>query len=323
MEFSYSLSSTEYLFIGLFFLFYVLFTLRTWSAAKRLKTSCYKILYKFILRTCYFSLLIFVLLEPFIPNQKGKQEIKAVSKDIFIALDLSLSMNAEDIAPNRLKRVQFELKKITKELQGNRIGLIIFSSNAYLQCPLTYDLKAYHLFLDACSPKLLSQSGTDIAEPLKMALMKLEKEENTDNHAKAIVLISDGEDFGDEMFDIAENIKDADINVFALGIGTTTGGQIPVRGGVKKDRSGQKVITTLNKKSLQELTKITNGRYFEISDKQNDSQRLTNAIGQLKGTSRDNIEISTPKNLIYHYFLYIALGLILIDLFFSFKILKL
>lgn len=322
MEFSQSLSSTEYILISIFIILYALFATRAFYAAKQLKTSFHKIIFKLVLRLFYFGLLLIVLLEPYIPNQQGKKEVKAVSKDIFIALDLSLSMNAEDIAPNRLKRVQFELKKITEKLKGNRIGLIVFSSNAYLQCPLTYDLNAYRLFLDACSTDLLSQSGTDISSPLEMALDKLSTEKNTDNHAKAIVLISDGEDFGDEMFDIASRIKKENINFFALGVGTESGAKIPIKGGFKQDHSGETVITTLNKKALQELTSITNGRYFEISSIQNDAQRLTNAIDQLKGTSRENIKISTPKNLIYHYFIYVALFLILIDLFVSFKILK-
>ncbi len=323
MEFSYELTSTEYVLIGLFLLLYFFFIIRTLYAARQLKTSFYKVIYKLIIRSSYFTLLIIALLEPHIPNQKGKQEVKAVSKDIFVALDLSLSMKAEDVPPSRLKRIQFELKKISQELAGNRIGLIVFSTDAYLQCPLTYDRNAFNLFLDASSPDILSHSGTDIAKPLKMALHKLQLEENTKNHAKSIILISDGEDFGEEMENIAKEIKNAKIKVFTLGIGSTEGGTIPVKGGVKYDRRGNKVITTLNRAALKKLAKITNGRYFEISDRKNDTQRLTNAVEQLKGTSRDNIQISTPKNIVSHYLIYIALALMVFDLFVSFKILKL
>lgn len=323
MEFSYQLASTEYILIGLFLLLYLFFVIRTVYAARLLNTSFYKIIYKFIIRSSYFALFVIALLEPHIPNQKGKQKVQAVSKDIFIALDLSLSMKAEDVPPSRLKRIQFELKKISQELAGNRIGLIVFSTDAYLQCPLTYDLNAFNLFLNASSPNLLSHSGTDMAKPLKMALHKLKLEEDTKNHAKAIILISDGEDFGEETENIAQEIKNANIKVFTLGVGSTKGGTIPIKSGVKRDRKGNKVITTLNRKALKKLAKITNGRYFEISEKKNDTQRLTNAIEQLKGANRDSIEISTPKNIVSHYLIYIALFLMGFDLFVSFKILKL
>ncbi|MCP4521886.1 MAG: VWA domain-containing protein [Cytophagales bacterium] len=322
MKFSHELSNTHFILIGLFVFFYALYFLRTARAAKEIRSSFYNIAYKFVLRSVYFSLFIICTLEPYLPNQNGKQEIQTVSKDVYIALDLSLSMNANDVSPSRLQRIKFELKKISKRLAGNRMGLIIFSSSAYVQCPLTYDLNAFQLFVDSSDPSILSHSGTDIARPLKLGLSKLKKDTDTKSHAKAIVLISDGEDFGEEMYDIAEDIQSEGIKVFTLGIGTTQGSAIPTKHGKKRDKRGQIVTTSLDRTSLKKLAKITNGRYFEISNRKNDSQRLTNAIEQLKGTSRESIKVSTPKNVVYHYFLYIALGLLIIDLIFAIKVLK-
>lgn len=256
---------------------------------------------------------------------EGQREVKSIGKDLFIAVDLSQSMNARDVAPTRLEKIKFELKNIVEAFSSDRIGIIIFTSEAFLQSPLTYDKAALlDLSIELLNTNLITSDGTDFGPPLKMALEKLESEESsvTQPKSKIIVLISDGEDFGDDTEKIAEEIEAADIKLFTLGIGTEKGGKIPDRTGYKKDRTGKEVVTKLNPKSLKNLANQTDGQYFEINESKNDVKRLISTIDKIEGELRDSktLDVTTNK---YYYFLWGALALICLDLLLSLKIVKL
>ena len=141
-----SLGGTEVLFIVLFVVFYLFYILRVLRTARQLHTSYGKLFTKLVLRTLYFTLFIVALLGP--SFGETTREIRSVGKDIMVAVDLSESMNAHDIAPTRLEKVKFELKNIVEEFNADRIGLVIFSSEAFMQCPLTYDQNALFLFIE-------------------------------------------------------------------------------------------------------------------------------------------------------------------------------
>ena len=323
MSFIKGIGLLELTLISGFGLLYFFYLIRVLIIAKKLKTSVYKVVFKLLLRSGYFVLLLIALLGPYIARQNKEKELKSVAKDIYIALDLSLSMNARDIPPSRLERVKFELNKVISAFSSDRIGLIIFSNNAFVQCPITYDKKSLALFLDVSSTNLIEQSGTDFAPPLEMALRKHMKNTESKESAKIILLVSDGEDFSEETEDIAEEIKDEKIKLFTLGVGTSKGANIPDGKGVKRDRNNQPVVTTLKRKPLIELAKLTGGQYFEISDKRNDTKKLINTISKIKGEVKDVKKVTDPKTLRYHYFLIPALLLMLIDFLIVNRIIKL
>jgi Ca-activated chloride channel family protein len=277
---------------------------------------------KFVLRTIYFSLLIVALLGP--SFSQTSKEVKTEGKDIFVAVDLSLSMNATDIQPSRIEKVKFELKRIIEALPSDRLGLIIFSSEAFLQCPLTFDRSALQLWTDALRTSLVTGSSTDLATPLRMALQRFDSDaKDGDNQARIVLLISDGEDWGDELRPIAKELRDKKITVFTLGIGTTEGGRIPARdgGGFKLDPDGKEVLTRLNRDALEDLADITSGRYFEINETRNDVSKLIAAINQVEGRLRGVQTMDVSANN-YQYFLAIAFLLILIDIIFTAKTLR-
>ncbi|MGF1532214.1 MAG: VWA domain-containing protein [Bernardetiaceae bacterium] len=312
----------ETLLMVVFGVLYLLFVLRLDRSARVLGVKPYRVWIKAALRLSYFLLLLLAFLGP--SFGKIKREIAAVGKDIYIALDLSGSMNAQDIAPSRLDRVKFELKKLSDAFASDRLGLIIFSSEAFVQCPLTYDQRAFSLFLETLNTNLVPKSGTDFGPPLRMALEKHTEDQNSGGRpsAKIILLISDGEDFGKEAQEVAQEIKQAGIRLFTLGIGTATGGKIPANNGFKRDAQGNEVITRLNSDDLQELSRITDGKYFEVSDTRNDISRLIQTIVQIEGQTRDVRQLDASANK-YYYLLYLALGLILIDLLLMVRLLKL
>ncbi|MDN5199716.1 VWA domain-containing protein [Fulvivirgaceae bacterium BMA10] len=316
-----SLGLTEFIFIALFIGFYLIYILRVVRIAKRLHSTFSAIFIKVFLRTLVFGLLLVALLGP--SFGENTREVKAIGKDIYFAIDLSASMNAFDIQPSRLEKVKYELKNIADAFSSDKMGLIIFSSEAFVQCPLTDDQSAFSLFVETLHTGLVPNAGTDFGPPLKSALNKLNEEEAAGNEqkSKVIILISDGEDFGDESKSVAKEIEQGGIKLFTLGVGTDKGSKIRTRTGFKKDKSRNDVVTKLDSRSLKELASITGGKYFEINESNNDVSRLINTIDQIEGELRESKKVDVAAN---KYFYFLALGIILmmVDILTSFKTLR-
>lgn len=322
MKWVNTIGTFEIVIAGIFILFYLTFLWRVIATTKRLGLPAKRVAIKTILRTIYFGLIIVSLLGPSFGDTS--REIKTVGKDIFVCIDLSQSMNAADVQPSRLEKVKFELKNIVEAFSSDRIGLIMFSSEAYMQCPLTYDNNALNLFIQTLNTDMVPNYGTDFGPPLEMATTKLTADDTvvTRSKSKITILISDGEDFGSGTAQIAEELESESITLFTLGVGTETGSRIPTREGFKKDKSGQEVVSKLNPSSLQELADDTGGEYFEINESRNDVARLISAINNVEGEMRDAKKVDATQNR-YFYFLGAALFLMIMDVLFSVKLIKL
>ena len=293
-------------------MFYGLYIARVINIAKRLNTPFHSVFFKVLLRTAYFALFIIALLGPSFGG--SKKEVKSIGKDIMICVDLSKSMDAFDIQPTRLEKIKHEMKKLVEAFNSDRIGVIIFGSEAFMQCPLTFDQNALNLFIETMNTSLVPVAGTDFGPPLRMALSKLDDESEANGQAKSkvIILISDGEDFGEETNEIAREVENKNIKLFTLGVGTDRGGNIYAGNGVKKDRDGKAVVTKLNSSSLRSLANKTGGQYFEINETRNDVSRLINTISKIEGELRDARYVDVTANK-YFYFLAIAAFLVLVD----------
>ena len=309
---------TEIILVLIFLIFYSIYILKIVRIGRLLKTPFQTIFIKLILRTIIFALLIIAFLGPSFGD--SKREIKSVGKDIMICVDLSKSMDAYDVQPTRLEKVKFELKKIAEAFNSDRLGIIIFSSEAFMQCPLTYDQNALNLFIETMNSGLVPASGTDFGPPLKMALAKVsdEKGSSTQQKSKVIILISDGEDFGEETDEIAKEIENKDIKLFTLGVGTEKGSQIYAGRSYKTDRQGNAVVTKLNSNSMRSLASKTGGQYFEINESRNDVSRLINTISHIEGELRDARFVDVTANR-YFYFLLAALLLLTLDVLINVK----
>jgi Ca-activated chloride channel homolog len=300
-------------FIALFLFAYGLYLYRIIRISKSLNTPYTTVFIKLFLRTAFLILLIVSILGPTFGD--SKREIKSVGKDIMFCVDLSKSMDAFDVQPTRLEKIKFEMKKIVAAFNSDRLGVIIFSSESFMQCPLTYDQNALNLFIETMNTNLVPGSGTDFGPPIKMALSKMEDKETPSNQqkSKVIVLISDGEDFGEETDEIAKEVEDQDIRLFTLGVGTEEGSQIATpRGGFKSDQQGNIVVTKLNPAALKNLASKTDGQYFEINESRNDVNKLINAINKIEGQVRDARLVDVSANR-YFYFLLAALVLLVLD----------
>ena len=306
---------------GIFGLLYLIYLFRFWSINRRLEVEKRRLFTKMVLRITYFVLFLVAFAGPSIGT--STKEVKEEGKDIFIAVDLSQSMNATDIGPSRLQRVKFELKELTKNFPSDRIGLIIFSSEAFLQCPLTFDQSVLQLYIDGLNTGLVPNFGTDLNAPLRVALDRFESDETQEIKSKSVILISDGENFGDELEGIGIELKGLGVKVFSLGIGTETGSTIPRGNGVVIDpQTGEPARTILERTPLQQIAAETDGQYFEVSDEVQEVGDLINRLERLEGgvTGSRTVEASANK---YFYFLLAALALSLLDMILPIKTIKL
>ena len=323
MNFQEDIGIFELSLVSLFFMFYFLYLVRIYKINQQIKVNLKAVFMKFILRVTFFTLLIISLLGPNFGIKEEKVEV--VGKDIMIAVDLSESMNANDIQPSRIEKVKFEIKKIVDEFSGDRIGIIMFSGEAFVQCPLTYDKNALNLFVETLNTGLVPNSGTDFGPPLELGLSKLQDENSGDNDfkSKIIILFSDGEDFGEDTDQSIEKIKENSLKLFSVGIGTDEGSKIlDDFGNFKKDNEGNDVITKLNSSSLRETADKTGGKYYEISKNKNEINQMITEIKNIKGDIIDQQPSNISENK-YFYFLLIALVLVAIDFIFVSKIISL
>ena len=323
MNFQEDIGIFELSLVSLFLMFYFLYLVRIYKINQQIKVNLKAVFIKFILRVTFFTLLIISLLGPNFGIKEEKVEV--VGKDIMIAVDLSESMNANDIQPSRIEKVKFEIKKIVDEFSGDRIGIIMFSGEAFVQCPLTYDKNALNLFVETLNTGLVPNSGTDFGPPLELGLSKLQDENSGDNDfkSKIIILFSDGEDFGEDTDQSIEKIKENSLKLFSVGIGTDEGSKIlDGFGNFKKDNEGNDVITKLNSSSLKETADKTGGKYYEISKNKNEINQMITEIKNIKGDIIDQQTSNISENK-YFYFLLSALVLVAIDFIFVSKIISL
>ncbi|MFP2963871.1 VWA domain-containing protein [Myxococcus sp. 1LA] len=187
--------------------------------------------------------------------------------DVVVALDASKSMFARDVQPSRLERAKLELTTLLDELKGDRVGLVVFAGDAFIQSPLTSDYSAVKLFLRAVDPEVMPQGGTNVGAALRLSKQVLD---NADRGSKerVVVLLTDGEDLVGDVGEATEALKDAGVQVLAVGVGSESGEPIPVfdrRGAFvdyKKDASGETVITRLDRAGLTALAEATGGTFY-------------------------------------------------------------
>ncbi|WP_143960689.1 vWA domain-containing protein [Litoribacter populi] len=295
-----------------FTLLYVIYLYRFYRINTKLKVQKGTLLVKLLIRTAYFILFLVAFTGPSIGG--ALKEIKEEGKDIFIAVDLSRSMDAQDIAPSRLERIKMEMKKLVKNFDSDRIGIIIFSSEAFIQCPLTFDQNIIQLHIDGLNTGLVPNYGTDLAAPLELALTKFNQDANPGNTSKSIILISDGEDFGENLENAIKNLNESGVRVFSLGVGTAEGSTIPQGSGVIMDRrQGRPAITKLESTTLKTVSTRTDGQYFELSDTAMDIPYLISAIERIEGTVTGTRMVEASANK-YFFFLLAGLGLALLDM---------
>lgn len=213
------------------------------------------------------------------PKQGDTNNMAGV--DVMVALDVSNSMMAQDIKPNRIERAKQVLGKIVEKMEGNRMGLVLFAGNAYLQMPLTTDLNAARLYISSANPDAVPAQGTEIGQALKICNASLDTREKK---YKTIILITDGETHDEKVEDAIKLLQENGVVVQTIGIGSPEGAPIfdAALNDFKKDENGNTVISKLNEKELQQIAEKTGGNYFLFSNAEVVSNSVMAAIGQME-----------------------------------------
>lgn len=270
---------------------------------------------KSVLIILTYACLVIALAGPQIGSRM--EDVKREGIDIIVALDVSLSMNAEDIAPNRLEKAKYEINKLIDILDGDRIGLVAFAGIAHVQSPLTLDYSAARLFLKLMDTDLIPQPGTAIGEAIRTATKAFNQKER--KH-KVLILITDGEDHESEPLKAAEAAAEEGVIIYTIGLGSPQGVPIPEydkngnRTGFKKDRSGNVVTTKLDAAALQKLSYATNGKYYISTSGEAELDEIYKEVSQLEKKELSSRQFSQYENR-YQIFLTMALILLLIETF--------
>ena len=242
---------------------------------------------------------------------KGKTTITTRGVEMVVALDISNSMLADDIKPNRLEKAKRLIKRLAEQLKGNKVALVVFAGDAYVQLPITDDYISIEMFLESISTNLVSRQGTDIGAAINLASRCFTP---NDKIGKAIVLITDGENHEGGAEEAAKAAAESGKKVFILGIGTTKGGRIPLSdGNFLRDREGQVVVTKLNEEMAMKIAEAGNGMYLNV-DNTNEAQKILS--DQLDKMTKDETttEMYTGYNELFLYPATMAFILLLLDL---------
>lgn len=265
-----------------------------------------KFLVKFVMIAVAFAALVIAIINPQRPGAMANVERKGV--DVMIALDVSNSMLAEDIKPNRLERAKQLVNRLMNELQNDRIGLVLFAGRAYMQMPLTTDHAAARMYVQNAGPHIVPTQGTMISEALKLSTSAFNSKERK---YKAIVMITDGEDHDPASQEVAEQLSSHGVIINTVGIGSPQGTPIPDpnTGQYRKDPNGNTVLSKLNEAQLKQLAAATHGVYVNTDDMGEATQVL---MKQLQTIQKSAVEDDAFKDYIHYFPWFLAVALILL-----------
>ena len=272
---------------------------------------------KLILQMLAFAFLVIAAAAP----QTGAklEEVKREGVDLMIALDVSNSMLAEDLSPNRIERAKQAISKLVDNLKGDRIGIIVFAGEAYVQLPVTTDYGAAKLFLNTINTDIVPTQGTAIGTAIQLAVKSLESK--TDQKSKVIVVITDGENHEDDAVKEAENAVKQGILVHTIGMGSPNGSPIPLYKnkritGHRTDKEGNTIVTKLNEPMLQQIASAGNGTYIRATNSQDGLKALMDDINKMEKQEFAS-KMYTDYEDQFQYFIGLALLLLTLDFFVS------
>ena len=238
------------------------------------------------------------------------KEVERKGAEIMIALDVSNSMLAQDYSPNRLERAKLAISRLVDRLQQDRIGLIVFAGDAFVQLPITTDYVSAKIFLNTISTESVRKQGTDLGEAILTGLRSFS---STTENSKALILITDGEDHEGDVMEAARMAQESGVRIFCIGIGSEQGKPIPLPdGNLLKDEEGSIVVTKLDEATLMEIATIGNGSYIRAGNSEFGLDTIVEGMRELeKQTVTSQVFEDFDEQ--YMYFLGIALLFLLVE----------
>ncbi len=275
-------------------------------------------LFKSVLKVIVWSMAIASLVIALVNPKVGTtlETVKREGVDIVFAVDVSRSMLAEDIAPNRLEKSKQLVTQIVNNLTSDRIGIIAYAGTAFPQLPITTDYSAAKMFLQNMNTEMLSSQGTAINEAIELAKTYYNDEEQTN---RILIIISDGEDHSEEAARVAEEASEEGIRIFTIGVGTVKGGPIPIkRNGIvlnyKKDKQGETVITKLDEETMKVIADEANGTYINGQNTNEVVEQISDILLKMDKKEFEAKQFADFKDQ-FQWFLGLAIFLLLLDIF--------
>ncbi|MHB1195459.1 MAG: vWA domain-containing protein [Lutibacter sp.] len=280
------------------------------------KLSPEKSTFKSFLKITVFCLaLAFLIISLTNPKMGTKLEtVKREGVDIVFALDVSKSMVAEDIAPNRLEKAKQIITKIVENLGSDRVGIIIYAGNSYPLLPITTDYAAAKMFLQNANTDMVSNQGTAINDAIERALTYYDDNEQTN---RFLVIVSDGEDHEENTLELAKQAAEKGIKIYTVGIGTAKGGPIPLKDngrvmGYKKDSKGMVVVTQMNEQILRDIANAGNGKYINGNKTQETIASIKEVLEKAEKNEFETKQFSDYEDQ-FQWFIGIGLLLLIVD----------
>lgn len=243
---------------------------------------------KFLLLITALSSLILTLARPQFGSKISHEKRNGI--EAIIALDISNSMLAQDVQPSRLDKSKLMIENLINSFINDKIGLVVFAGEAYVQLPITSDYVSAKMFLNDITPNLISAQGTDIARAIRVSLSSFTQQKGV---GKAIILITDGEDNEGGALEAVKEAKEKGVNVFILGVGDSKGAPIPLGNGeYLKDNHGQTVMTALNENMCKEIAQAGSGTYIHIDNTSLAQEQLNNELSKLQKGDSDAVVYS-------------------------------
>ena len=267
---------------------------------------------RFVVIMLAFAALVVGIANPQIGTKL--EEVKREGVDIIIALDVSNSMRAEDIRPNRLERSKQAISRLIDKLQNDRIGIVVFAGTAFVQLPITNDFAAAKLFLSTIEPDMLATQGTAIGAAIELASNSFDKK---DKKFKSLIIITDGENHEDDALGEAKKAAEQGIIIHTIGMGSIAGGPIPIyrnnlQSGFLKDKEGNTVVTKLNEDMLKQVADAGRGKFVRASNSEDGLSVLLNEINKMEKKNYGT-KVFTDYADRFQYLLVVALLLLLIE----------
>ncbi|MGC1632823.1 MAG: VWA domain-containing protein [Gelidibacter sp.] len=276
-------------------------------------TSIFKSVLKVVVLSLAFACLVIALVNPKLGTKL--ETVKREGVDIVFAVDVSKSMLAEDIAPNRLEKAKQLVTQIINNLASDRVGIIAYAGKAFPQLPITTDYGSAKMFLQSMNTDMLSSQGTAIGEAIQLAKGYYDDDQDTN---RVLIIISDGEDHGELATQVAQEAYEEGIRIFTIGVGDIKGGPIPEkRNGIivnyKKDKNGETVITRLDEDTLKTIAKEGHGSYINGRDTAKVVEHIRNILNKMDKTEFEAKQFADFESQ-FQWFLGAAIFFLLIDI---------
>ncbi len=286
-----------------------------WNVIKQLipDYSVGKPIIKFLIMSMVLASLVVAMADPQTGSRLEKVKRKGI--DLMICLDVSNSMLAQDIKPNRLERAKQSIIRLVDNLEGDRLGIIVFAGKAYTQLPITTDYAAAKMFTGSINTGIVATQGTAIGEAIELAANSF----GESKHNKAIVVITDGEDHEGSVLEQADAAVKKNITLYTIGMGLPEGTPIPVfsgdvQTGYRKDRDGQTVMSKLDETLLQQVASVGKGMYVRATTSETGLSKIFDDISKIEKSEIEEKQFSDYEDR-FQYFVALALILLIADLF--------